>query len=302
MQTASLEVDEMTKRISELPAVLTCFAYRREYFAEMEGMLETVRLHHPQWPVVVGRGPVEGYGEQTIEVESPSGKSLWTLPVALNLDASENDWFKIVLIKGWWMSRVWHEYGDLIEAGPKRLIWLDADARLNGPLDIEIDSGDEVVAGPWWDEPEYFDGRGMIGSGLLLLQGARQAVVESIVDEWSSKCLNTFKQTPQGGAWVICDDDVLTEVLHSRIDSNEHFKLLKLERRKYHCLPIDGSLPTEAQKIIRRGLVDHWCVGDKMWFNESRDVNWPPSEEYRRAEFGTPIPMVSQKTSEEEPS
>ena len=40
----------MIKRIDGLPAVLTCFAYREEYFPEMEGMLATIREHIPTGP------------------------------------------------------------------------------------------------------------------------------------------------------------------------------------------------------------------------------------------------------------
>jgi hypothetical protein len=280
-----MEGDQMTRRISELPAVLTCFAYRREYFAEMEGMLETVRLHHPQWPVVVGRGPVEGYGDPTIEVESPSGKSLWTLPVALNLDASENDWLKIVRVKGWWMSRVWHEYGDLAEVGRNRLVWADADARFNGALDIELDPRLEVVAGPWWYDREIRD-LDTICSGLLVFQGARQAVVEGIIDQWSSRCLSQIENLPpQTKPWPDSDQEVLTEVLRGHIASNADFLSIKLEHDKYvGCPVIDG-------KLVRRALVDSWYMIEKMRLPECRDMAWPPPEEYRRqAAIGTPVP------------
>ena len=50
----------MHTRVDKLPAVLTSFAYREEYFPELDGMLATVRQHHPDWKIVTGRGPVAG--------------------------------------------------------------------------------------------------------------------------------------------------------------------------------------------------------------------------------------------------
>src|SRR5262245_13916895 len=101
----------MVNRISELPAVLTCFAYRSEYVQEMEGMLATIRDHHADWSVGIGKGPVSGFELPTLDVESPIGKCQWTLPVSLDLDGSENDWRKITRMKGWWMAQVWRSFG-----------------------------------------------------------------------------------------------------------------------------------------------------------------------------------------------
>jgi hypothetical protein len=275
----------MTMRISELPVVLTCFAYRQEYFEEMEGMLRTIREHHAGWPVVVGRGPVPGYSEPTFEVESPRGKSYWTLPVALNLDGSENDWLKIVRVKGWWMSRVWHEYGDLIGGGQKRVVWADADARFNGPLDIELEPEAEVISGPWWYDRENRN-LDTICSGLLLFQGARHGVVESIIDQWSIQCLNQIENLPpQTKPWPDSDQEVLTEVLQDHTTAKADFVLIKLEHDKYVGCPVrDG-------KLVRRALVDSWYMIEKMRLPECRDVDWPPPEEYRRqAAIGTPVP------------
>ena len=89
----------MTTRIDQLPAVATCYAYRPEYVAEMEGMIETVRQHHPRWQLVVARGPVPGFEEPTLEVESPLGRQMWTLPVPLRLDGGANDFLRICDMK-----------------------------------------------------------------------------------------------------------------------------------------------------------------------------------------------------------
>jgi hypothetical protein len=266
----------MIQRISELPVVLTCFAYRREYFEEMEGMLQTIREHHAEWPVVVGRGPAEGFSEPTLEVESPRGKSYWTLPVALNLDGSENDWRKITRMKGWWMSRVWHEYGDLIGGGQNRLIWIDADARLGGALDIELDPQPEFVAAPWWRDPENSDYDG-IRSGLLLFQGAGQGIVESIIDQWSSRCVSQIRDLPPRSLpWFDGDQEVLNEVLKNLPASDADSVLLKLEHARY-C----GHLTMYG--VARPGtLVIHWLMSARMWWPEDSDLPWPPPEEYRR--------------------
>jgi len=136
----------MYKRIDELPAILTSFAYREEHFPEMEEMLVTVRRHHPTWHLVPGRGPVSGFKGAAFEVESPRGNCRWTLPVPFELDGSLNDWTRIVWMKAWWMTSVWDQFGSI---PINRVIWLDADARLNGPLDILLEPEKEVVAGVW---------------------------------------------------------------------------------------------------------------------------------------------------------
>src|SRR5436853_474471 len=139
----------MVKKTDQVPVVLTAFAFREEYFAELEGMVTSARQHHPDWLIVTGKGPVPGFEAPTLDVESPTGRHQWSLPVSLDLDGSVNDWRKITKMKAWWIARVWHTFGHL--AGDfKRVLWIDADARVNGPLDIELDLQSEVVAGAWW--------------------------------------------------------------------------------------------------------------------------------------------------------
>src|SRR5258707_817551 len=117
---------EMKRLLTELPTVVTSFAYRRDYFAELEGMLASVREHHPDWPVVVGWGPAPGFEAPTLEVNSPVSRSHWTLPVPLNLEGqSQNDWRKITMMKGWWISNVWRRFGDIGEGAKRRVLWLD---------------------------------------------------------------------------------------------------------------------------------------------------------------------------------
>jgi hypothetical protein len=287
----------MKKRVDELPAVLTCFAYRREYFEEMEGMLRTIREHHPGWPVVVGRGPVEGFSEPTLEVESPQGKSHWTLPVSFDLDGSENDFLNIVRMKGWWIAQVWHHFGQLVSGDRNRLVWSDADARFNGPLDIELEPDAEVIAAAWWDDPED-SGYGHICSGLLLLQGARNGTIAAILDQWSGMCLSHIKAPPpQTRPWPDDEQEALTEVLKTFSDSDAEYVSIKLAPDKYIGLPTEGG-----KEVMRRGLVDHWYMSAKMRLPEYRDRNWPPPEEYRReAEIGTPIPNVNWTIPEDEP-
>ena len=103
----------MLSRIHELPAVLTSFAYREEYFPELEGMLATVRRHHPDWLLVTGKGPVAGVDHPAFKVQSSAGELEWRAPVFFRLDGSENDWMRIVWMKAWWVAEVWHQFGDL---------------------------------------------------------------------------------------------------------------------------------------------------------------------------------------------
>ena len=115
----------MSTRVDQLPAVLTSFAYREEYFPELEGMLATARKHHPTWHLVTGRGPVSGFKGTALEVESPQGNSRWTLPVPFELDGSLNDWLRIVWMKAWWVAQVWHQFGSLGSMPINRVIWLE---------------------------------------------------------------------------------------------------------------------------------------------------------------------------------
>ena len=95
--------------------------------------------------------------------------------VALNLDGSVDDWRKITKMKAWWIARIWHTFGHLAGAF-NRLLWIDADARLNGPLDIELGSAAEVIAGAWWRDARH-PGYDTIASGLLLFQGSSQRTI-----------------------------------------------------------------------------------------------------------------------------
>src|ERR1700752_1679629 len=140
----------MTPKLYKLPAVLTSFAYRSEYFPELEGLLATVKEHHPGWPVRPGRGPLPVFELPSLEVGSPAGSVHWSLPLGLNLDGTVDDWRKITKMKAWWITRVWHEFG--IAGDRNRLVWMDADSRLNGPLDIELEPEAETIAGAWWSD------------------------------------------------------------------------------------------------------------------------------------------------------
>ena len=278
-------VGRMISRTDELPAILTCFAYRHQYFAEMDGMVATVREHHPDWPIVVGRGPVPGREAGTFEVESPLGMRQWTVPVPLKLDGSQDDWFRIVMIKAWWIAQVWNLCDAIGVTVPNRVVWADADARFNGALDIELDPDAEVIAGPWWYDPENFD-HDTICSGLLLFQGARNGRVATIIDQWSDKCLSYIQTLPpKTKPWPDGDQEALTDVLKLHPNFNGDYVLLKLEHEKYV-----GS-PTRSGKLARRALVDSWYMSEKMKAPECHGLDWPPPEEYRlRAAIGTPLP------------
>jgi hypothetical protein len=270
----------MLKRVDELPVVLTSFAYRREYFGELDGMLATIRKHHPEWSVVVGRGPVEGYELPTLEVDSPAGKQFWTLPVPLDLDGSENDWLKIVLLKGWWMAEVWRHFGRLTGNTHQRIIWLDADGRLNGPLDIELEEEAEVVASPWWTDAETPRDEPHVCSGLLLFQGVEKGIVETIMHQWSDICLSHIKELPApppNRPWPDGDQDILTKVLKNQPVSQTGYVVLKLDYDKYCGVPNyrDGTPKPGA-------LVDQWMMNEKMRLPQDRERNWPPPEAARR--------------------
>jgi hypothetical protein len=267
------------KRIDQLPAVLTSFAYREEYFPELEGMLATVRRHHPAWHVVAGKGPVPGVDSPTFEVASPQNNLQWSLPVSFQLDGSENDWHRIVFMKGWWMAEVWHQ-STPASSGIKRILWLDADGRLNGPLDIELDPEAELIASPWWTDSGTPEHEHHICSGLLVFQGRKGGPVEAMIDRWAADCLahiqlplspSPFVPGPQG------DQCLLTRIVKNNSGVPQSYSVLKLSYEKY-C-----GVPDYKTGDCKPGaLVDQWMMNERMRLPEDRNKKWPPPEEERR--------------------
>lgn len=266
----------MIKRTDELPVVLTSFAFREEYSLELDGMVASVRQHHPEWQIVTGKGPVSGFEFPTLDVESPAGRHQWSLPVSLNLDGSVDDWRKITKMKAWWLARVWHSFGQL--AGDiRRILWIDADARINGPLDIELDSEVEAIAGAWWSDARH-PGYDTIASGLLLFQGSRQGSIESILDQWSGRCLAHIQKLPDPPIvpWGDGDQEVLNQILKDRPAASGGYALITLESSKY-CAIVD-----KEGKPVPGALVDQWVMARKMKWPRDRDRDWPPPEGMRR--------------------
>lgn len=274
----------MKQRIDKLPTVVTSFGYRTEYINELNGLIPTVREHHPDWPVVAGRGPVTDFEMPTLEVESPAGKSHWSLPVPLDLEtsieASERDWAKIALMKPWWIAEVWNNLNEFLPTPIKRLVWLDADSRLNGPLDIELDPDAEIIAGPWWPGLDWWPQEHICG-GFLLFQGRTEGIVETIVSQWSQQCTRYIQRLPPapppGQRAKVRDDDqkVLTDLLTGSTRSDLVF--LKLDWQKY-C----GVVDDKTGEPLKDALIDQWMMNEKMRYPENRNLNWPPPEEQRR--------------------
>lgn len=264
----------MLKRIDQLPVILTSFAYREEYVPELEGMLATIRQHHPDWQIVVGRGPVAGYNTPTLDVESSSGKCRWSLPVSLDLKGSQNDWYRIAKMKGWWMTQVWHHFRGLV-GSPNRVLWFDADGRLNGPLDFEVEPEAETVAGVWWTDPGTPPDQHHICGGLLLFQGSRGGLVHDIADQWAAECIRSIT-LPQIRSKYLpgpdTDQCMLTDIL-KKYDGDPNFASLRLPYDKYCGIPDrkDGTLKSDA-------LVAQRMMNEKMRAPEDRGRNWPPPE------------------------
>jgi hypothetical protein len=264
------------KRTDEVPVLLTSFAFREEYFSELEGMVASVREYHPNWRIVTGKGPVQGFELPTLDVESPEGKHQWSLPVSLNLDGSVDDWRKITKMKAWWLARVWHSFGHLT-GGFKRLLWIDADARINGPLDIELSLESEVIAGAWWRDARH-PGYDTIASGLLLFQGSSHGTIEAILNQWSNTCISHIQKLPDPPLvpWGDGDQEVLNQILKVRPMSNGHYTLIRLDSDKYCAIVDKDGTPRPG------ALVDQWVMARKMKWPRDRDRSWPPPEEARR--------------------
>jgi hypothetical protein len=280
----------MICKIDKLTAVLTSYAYRDEYIRELDGMIPTIREHHPDWSIVTGKGPVTGFDMPTLEVESPSGKCHWSLPVPLNLngsrESSEEDWAKIALMKPWWIAEVWRNLAKLTHLPHNRLVWLDADARLNGPLDIELDPNTEVIAGPWWTDKDTLPPEEHhICGGMIVFQGAVGGIVDTIITQWAHKCVSYIQHLPPppppNRPDLARDDDqkVLTGLLKRASQSDLVF--LKLDYDKYCGVP-----DIRSGKSQEGALVDQWMMNEKMRLPQDRDRNWPPPEKQRRRHGG----------------
>jgi len=269
------------QRLDKLPAVLTSFAYRSEYFPELDGMIATVKEHHPDWHLVTGRGPVSGFDRPTLEVDAPSGRLHWTLPVSFDEADKENEWFRIVLMKGWWITQVWQYFGALTGEESHRIVWLDADGRLNGPLDIEFEPASEVFAGPWWREPGEPEPQHCC-SGLLIFQGAKNGEMESIIGQWSAECLRymQLQRSPECEPWPLGDQDLLTAIVKNRRCDDAKYDLIQLDYYKYCGVPtMDGVRQPGA-------LIDQWMMSERMGVPRTHGMNWPPPEEARRIPAG----------------
>lgn len=286
----------MIEKIERLPSALTSFGYRDEYVAELDGLIATVREHHPDWPIVIGRGPVPGFDVPTLEVDSPKGKYYWTCPALPGAGECKSEWLRGCMMKPWWIARVWHAFGDLVDLPQSRVVWTDADSRLNCALDFELDPEAETLVGAWAtdpDNPEYY----AICGGTLLFQGETGGVIENIVDQWWERCVDSINDSrPQRWSWRPNDDqDALTEVLEAFSVSGADYTLVKLDPDQY------ASCPTADCKLVSRGVVDHWGMYLKMQLPEYLHRNWPPPEEYRRnAKIGDPVPNINWKQGDED--
>ena len=239
----------MIKRTDQLPVVLTSFAFREEYFPELDGMLATAKQHHPRWSFVIGKGPVPGFELPTLEVQSPLGRQQWSLPVPLNLDGSTDDWRKITKMKAWWIARIWHSFGDLV-GNSNRILWIDADARVNGSLDIELDPDSEVIAGAWSRDARY-PGYDTIAGGLLLFQGSSSGTIEGILKQWSDACLAHIQRLPNPPLvpWGDGDQEVLSQILKTPPRGNRYYILIRLDPDKYCAVADKEGIPLPGTSV-----------------------------------------------------
>jgi len=266
----------MRKKIDQLPVILTSFAYREEYFPELDGMLATIRQHHPDWLTVIGRGPVPGYNTPTLEVEVCSSvRYRWSLPVSLDLNGTPNDWYRVVKMKGWWLALVWHYCRDLLGSPQNRVVWFDADGRLNGSLDFEVEPEAESIAAVWWTDPKTPPQQHHACGGLLMFQGRRGGTVHNILDQWSADSLRSITRPQVRSNYLPgpdTDQCMLTDLLKEH-EGDEGFVSVKLSYSKYCTIPDkkDGSIAEGA-------LVTQRMMNEKMRTLKDGTRNSPPPE------------------------
>jgi hypothetical protein len=221
-------------------------------------MVASAKDHHPNWIIVTGKGPLDGFKLPTLEVLSPLGIQQWSLPVPLNLDGSVDDRRKITKMKAWWIARVWHSFGHLT-GNSSRILWIDADARVNGPLDIALDSESEVIAGAWLRDARY-PGYDTIAGALLFFQGSRSGTIEGILKQWSDTCLVHIQDLPSPPLvpWGDGDQEVLNQILKLPPHSNKYYIQIRLDADKYYAV-------VNKDKLLLPGVsVDHCEMARKM--------------------------------------
>lgn len=261
----------MIKKINQLRVVLTSFAYRSEYFYELEKMLATVKAHHPDWQIVAGKGPSAAFDFPALEVHSPCGKSHLIPPALLNLESSTDDWWKTTRMKAWWIDYVWHKFGHL--AGKHfRLVWIDADARVNGPLEIEVDTEAEIIAAAWSSDVRH--GHKTIGSGFLYLQGSPEGKIESILEQWAAMCIGHAKSISDStiAPWDDGGQEFLNQLLKARPSGNGNYILIKLDSDQYWAIAGQEGKPHPGP------LVEHRGMAGKMNWPKDSGLEWQPEE------------------------
>jgi hypothetical protein len=263
------------ERLSSLPVVLTSFAYRSQYAPLLNDMRAIAQEYHPTWPVIAGRGPVDGE-EGSFAVDLPWARERWNLPVALRLDESENDWRKITMIKGWWLQEVWKSCARFSGSDILRVVWMDADSRLNRPLDFELEPDAEIVAGPWWDSvvekyPMAFP-YATIASGTLVFQGKPAGAAETLLDHWSRECLMQIQALSAPTVpWLNGDQELLTDSIAHCVSLGFGLQLVKLDYRRF-CGLLRPGLEGWTDAVV-----DHWVMSRKMKLRETRGMVWPPA-------------------------
>jgi hypothetical protein len=178
------------------------------------------------------------------------------------------------------MDEVWRQWGGLADARMHRIVWLDADARLNGPLDFEVDPEKELLAGPWWrsDKEQYpeLDNYETITGGLLFFQGRSGGATERLLGRWSEACLAEIRNLRAPTVrWLDADQESLTEAARACQKSDPELELLMLDFDRYSGdVDRDGNRKPGA-------LVDQWMMSRRMKYPETRGRDWPPPERMR---------------------
>jgi hypothetical protein len=236
-------------RIHDAPFGLTSFAVGPRYEAELDHFLASVRKVYPSsgnLTVLVGRYCA---GEMHLSHHDlGTGREdcwdVWRVPDAF-VDAAEtpenhHSWWTIVRMKGWWMHEIFRNTIDT------PLVWIDADAVLHRPLDLELPDGD-FLAASWVD----FAGRAALRSGTLVVRGR---TVLPTLKETARRCEETALRGPRKGHQRILRD-VAVEMGCPLIPLPEAYCACVLPDRERHPSPV----------------VEHW-----MGHLHRIDPAWPP--------------------------